>query len=158
MYDPKSKMAAKKQVQSTKRRKLQSSGGGIFEDVERWVCPNAECNFLNKGSRIQCQVCKTQRKDQSVLWGDRAKPMQHGGGGKEVHSGSGPASGSTAHAVGKGVGKTFVHPLEAKLMGGKVEDVQPQGAAAKWNCPICTFANARNATKCAMCGIPKDGQ
>ena len=139
-YDPKSKSAAKKQVESTKKKRKRDGNGGIFQDTERWVCPNAECNFLNKGSRLNCQVCKTVRKDQDVLWGDRAKPSQEVVENKSFVSDSGS----------KVVNKTFVHPLEAKLNGGTMKE------APQWNCAMCTFANRCNAAKCEMCGCPKD--
>merc|ERR1719242_791948 len=93
-YDPKSKRSAKKMDESTKRKK---GGGGIFVDAERWVCPNKECNFLNKGSRIKCQVCKTERKDQSMLWGDRKRAKVQ----KEPDSRA----------------QTQTHPLEDKMNG-----------------------------------------
>merc|ERR1712066_650784 len=114
---------------------------------ERWVCPNGECNFLNKGSRIQCQVCHTQRKDHNVIIGDKAKEVIDDTKIKVVEK--------------KRQKKEYSHPLEARMMGMDVDKLQnipkvnsQNNKALEWACPICTFLNT--GSKCEMCGCPKD--
>merc|ERR1711971_309406 len=70
-YQPNSKLAANELIGKDTKTKEMKMENSILYDVERWVCPNEKCNFLNKGLRINCQVCHVQRKDQSLVWGDR---------------------------------------------------------------------------------------
>ena len=135
-YQPKSKTAAKQAVESSKKKKT------IFEDMERWVCPNEECNFLNKGSRIKCQVCHTQRKDHCAIIGDKA--ATHIDKNEEVENATNESKNEKT--------KAYAHPLEARMMGMNVGTAN----VTEWSCPICTFLN--KSSKCEMCGCPKDAK
>jgi len=167
-YQPASKSAAKNIIQSSKNiNKSKKSKDGIFKDIERWVCPNKECNFLNKGSRLQCQVCHTERKDTQILWGDRAKKDDNDNSNnkKKVEE--------NTKDEDKNKKKTYSHPLEARMMGMEVDQLHNVSTTGNnnnadattttastdnvdWPCPICTFLN--KGSKCEMCGCPKDAQ
>jgi len=164
MYKPNGKYAAKEVIAFNKKKKRKvKMENSILHDVERWVCPNEECNFLNKGSRINCQVCHQQRKDQSLVWGDRkAKQPKNESNAKQSVV---VENKSEKKEKSKKKKKAFVHPLEARMMGMDVDELhnvpmsnanRGSSSGQEWSCPICTFLN--KSLKCEMCGCPKDGQ
>merc|ERR1712176_514328 len=137
MYQPNGKYAAKEVIAFNKKKerkvKMEHS---ILHDAERWVCPNEDCNFLNKGSRINCQVCHQQRKDQSLVWGDRKakQPKNEENKSEKIETSKKK--------------KAFVHPLEARMMGMDVDKLHNvpmsnvnHSSVQEWSCPICTFLN-----------------
>eukprot|EP01083_Nonionella_stella_P024171 66813_1 len=165
-YRPNSKVAARKAIEATKKKK---KGHGIFDDVERWVCPNEECNFLNKGSRLKCQVCHSERADQHVLWGDRAKTNEANDDTTTTHTDTNVNNANVSNDNSNKKKTSYSHPLEARMMGASAQDVQNvaplnsnnretmnnQGGS-EWQCPICTFLNTKS--QCEMCGCPRDAQ
>ncbi|XP_071793206.1 ubiquitin thioesterase zranb1-like [Asterias amurensis] len=102
----------------------------MTDDHKKWTCEY--CTYNNWPSAIKCTLCQARRPVQYI-----SAPTSPEGPRREL----------IPRATGTKTTGTRTAPL---ILPGS-DHRGPLSLATKWSCPICTYMNWPQATKCALC-------